>query len=211
MNTTKALLITLVLAATTSCGRGQGAPRVVPSSTSVPVDLVQICGDPNLLGVEIADISDGSSCGVDDPVQVYFVSGVELSTQPKINCKTARALRTWVDDGAQPSVESLNAYITKFRVVAHYACRTRNSQPGARISEHAKGNAIDIAGFTLSDGTVIDVEEHWRADDYGETLRRLYSTACGPFGTTLGPDADRHHQDHMHFDTADYRSGTYCR
>jgi len=27
----------------------------------------------------------------------------------------------------------------------------------------------------------------------------------------LGPEAARYHQDHFHFDTARYRSGSYCR
>jgi hypothetical protein len=42
-------------------------------------------------------------------------------------------------------------------------------------------------------------------------MRRAHKTACGPFGTVLGPNADRYHQDHFHFDTARYRSGSYCR
>ena len=32
----------------------------------------------------------------------------------------------------------------------------------------------------------------------------------GIFGTTLGPDGDRYHKNHMHFDTADQRNGPYC-
>jgi hypothetical protein len=42
-------------------------------------------------------------------------------------------------------------------------------------------------------------------------MRRMHRGACGPFGTVLGPEADRYHQDHFHFDTARYRSGSYCR
>jgi len=30
-------------------------------------------------------------------------------------------------------------------------------------------------------------------------------------GTVLGPEANRFHRDHFHFDTAEYRSGPYCR
>jgi len=39
----------------------------------------------------------------------------------------------------------------------------------------------------------------------------MHRAACGPFGTVLGPNADRFHQDHFHFDTARHRSGPYCR
>jgi len=153
----------------------------------------------------------GSACGISKPVEVHFVSGVALNEKPILNCDMARTLREWVDRGAQPSVRSLQARITSLRVISHYACRTRNSQRGGRLSEHSKGNAIDIAGFTLSDGSVVSVLEHWRNNKYGPVLRKMYSAACGPFGTTLGPNADRFHQDHMHFDTASYRNGAYCK
>ena len=42
-------------------------------------------------------------------------------------------------------------------------------------------------------------------------MRKMHRTACGPFGTVLGPDSDRFHRDHFHFDTAKYRSGPFCR
>ena len=195
----------LILTAAVSCGRRQSAPPI-------PAHLVQLCGDPGLAGVILPAIeASGSACGISRPVEVHFVSGVALNEKAILNCDTARTLREWVDEGAQPSVKALRARITSLRVVSHYACRTRNSQRGARLSEHSKGNAIDIAGFTLDNGTVVSVLEHWRSDKYEPVLRDMYSEACGSFGTTLGPEADRFHQDHMHFDTASYRNGAYCR
>ena len=53
--------------------------------------------------------------------------------------------------------------------------------------------------------------DHWSTYRRGRLLRRLHGGACGPFGTVLGPESDRFHQDHFHFDTASYRSGPYCR
>jgi hypothetical protein len=55
------------------------------------------------------------------------------------------------------------------------------------------------------------VLDHWNTGHKGRILRQLHQTACGPFGTVLGPEADRHHQDHFHFDTANHRGGAYCR
>jgi len=101
--------------------------------------------------------------------------------------------------------------VTSLKVAAHYACRTRNSRKGARISEHGKGRAIDIAAFRLDNGDEISVLDDWNSSRKGRILRRLHASACGPFGTVLGPDSDRHHQDHFHFDTARHRNGSYCR
>ncbi len=96
-------------------------------------------------------------------------------------------------------------------MIASYSCRTRNSKPGARLSEHAFGHAVDVSGVVLRDGTKLTVLDHWRSSRYGKILKAMHRAACGTFGTVLGPNADRYHQDHFHLDTARYRSGAYCR
>ena len=83
--------------------------------------------------------------------------------------------------------------------------------PGARISEHGKGRAIDISGFRLQDGTLITLRNGWNGKETGPLLRKMHADACGIFGTVLGPESDRFHLDHFHFDTARYRSGAFCR
>lgn len=200
-----AILAVVIFLTAVSCGKRQ-------SAHPVPEGLKVLCGDSEIIGLELPEITDStSSCGISQPVEVHFISGIKLNERPVLNCETAKTFRIWVDEAAQPAVRKARAQITDIRVVASYACRTRNSQRGAKLSEHAIGNAIDIAGFTFDDGTVISVLEHWRSDKYGPVLQDMYSRACGMFGTTLGPDGDRFHQDHMHFDTAGYRSGAYCR
>ena len=101
--------------------------------------------------------------------------------------------------------------LSGLRVAAHYACRTRNHQPGALISEHGKGKAIDIAALQLRDGSEISVLDDWGQGPKGRVLRQVHRQACGPFGTVLGPESDRFHRDHFHFDTARHRGGPYCR
>ena len=95
------------------------------------------------------------------------------------------------------------------KVAAHYSYRTRKNKAGAKISEHGKGRAIDISGLVLNDGRTISVLKGWHNAD-SKTMRSAHKKACGPFGTVLGPTADRYHQDLFHFDTARYRSGPYC-
>jgi hypothetical protein len=97
------------------------------------------------------------------------------------------------------------------RAAPHCPCRTRNNKRGAKISEHGKGKAIDISGFTLDTGRTITVAGGWRTGQSRKALLRAWRAACGPFGTVLGPNADRYHQDHFHMDTARHRGGNYCR
>jgi len=173
--------------------------------------LSRLCNNPALLGEVLDDISAGQ-CGIDNPVAVHVVAGVALSTPATLNCRTANTLADWVENDAQNAVKNLRSRITGMRVLASYACRTRNSQRGARLSEHALGNAIDIASFTLANGEEVSVEYDWRsAGKSGRAVRALHESACGPFGTVLGPDSDRFHYNHFHLDTAAYRSGSYCR
>lgn len=169
-----------------------------------------VCGDARLLGREIAPINGAGACGIARPVRITSVSGIRLSTGVRINCKTARAFADWTDSSAKPAAEVMGAPLTQMRPVASYACRTRNHKKGARLSEHAKGNAVDIAAFTFANSKKISVLNGWRGE--GSTyLRRVWKGACGTFGTVLGPESDRHHRDHFHFDTAKHRGGPYCR
>lgn len=171
-----------------------------------------VCGDPRLQGVPVGMVTGKiAGCGVADAVRLRSVSGVALSQHAVLDCTTARTLRTWVDKTLKPSVGRRGGGVARIRVAAHYACRTRNSQKGARISEHGKGRAIDISGVRLRDGTEIMVLTGWGSGKYGRLMRQLHKGACGPFGTVLGPESDRFHKDHFHFDTARYRSGSYCR
>lgn len=169
-----------------------------------------ICNDPAIQGSVIPSInSTVAGCGIENPVRVTAVAGVTLSQAATIDCETAQALGKWVTKSATPTFADRGG-LEQLQVAAHYACRPRNNRAGAKISEHGKGRAIDISGFTMKTGETITVLKGWNSKD-GQRLRALWRTACGPFGTVLGPNSDRYHLDHFHFDTARYRSGSYCR
>lgn len=172
----------------------------------------KVCNDPRIQGEVLEPITGArSGCGISAPVRITSVAGVTLSQQAIMDCRTARTLKTWMQSRMTPAIGNTGGGVAGIRVAAHYACRTRNSQKGAKISEHGKGRAIDIAAFQLQDGSEISVLKDWNRGRNGKVLRKLHASACGPFGTVLGPNSDRFHQDHFHFDTADYRSGSYCR
>jgi hypothetical protein len=171
-----------------------------------------VCNDPAIQGEVIGRVPGRiSGCGIENAVRVRSIDGIALSQHALMDCRTAGAIKTWLGGGMKPAVGSYGGGVAQLRVVAHYACRTRNNQRGAKISEHGKGRAIDIAGFQLSDGRTITVLTDWNKGQKGRILRQMHRSACGPFGTVLGPDSDRFHADHFHFDTARHRGGSYCR
>lgn len=171
-----------------------------------------VCGDIAIQGDSVGFVPGKlSACGIKNAVKVSSVSGVSLSNRALMDCRTAKALKTWVDEGLKPAVANKGGGVHQIKVAAHYACRTRNNQPGAKISEHGKGRAIDITGFRLRDGTRLTLLRDWDRRGTGAILRKMHHRACGIFGTVLGPDSNRFHQDHFHFDTAGYRSGSFCR
>jgi hypothetical protein len=164
-----------------------------------------VCGDRAIRGEKIKPITSSvSGCGVADPVRVTEVAGIKLTQAVTVECDTVIALKDWIDRAMRPAFG--NRDVVQLRIAAHYACRGRNNKRGARISEHGKGKALDISGFIFDDGTEWTISR-----DYNKQIRKAHQGACGIFGTTLGPGSDGFHEDHLHFDTASYRSGTYCR
>jgi len=194
--------VLMCVLALSGCGRSE-AVETPPIEGSV-------CGDPFIRGEAIGDVAGSGACGIENAVLVREVAGVRLSTPAQIECSAARALRTWVEEGVIPTVGDTGGGVQSLRVVAHYSCRSRNNQPGARLSEHSFGRAIDIAGIGLADGTEMTLLTDWDGR-YANQLRAMWRAACGPFGTVLGPESDQFHRDHFHFDTASYRSGSFCR
>ncbi|QQA45017.1 extensin family protein [Pelagovum pacificum] len=170
-----------------------------------------VCGDVAIQGEAIGAVAGPGACGVEGAVRVTSVAGVALSTPATIDCRTATALKTWVERGVKPAIGGEGGGVQGLRVAGHYVCRGRNNVAGARLSEHSFGRAIDISGIRLQSGEVISVLNGWNSSGDGAQLRQMHQSACGIFGTILGPDANAAHRDHFHFDTARYRSGSYCR
>lgn len=193
------------------------SPRPVPRPKAVPTvtrvaGARHVCGDAALTGRALPRITGKlKGCGIANPVQLTSVAGVRLSTPAIMDCQTAKTLKTWINTGLKPAVGRRGGGAAELKVAASYACRARNNLAGGKISEHGKGHAIDISAITFQDGTQVSVLKHWGKGQNGRLLARLHAAACGPFGTVLGPESDRFHKDHFHFDTARYRAGSYCR
>ena len=71
-------------------------------------------------------------------------------------------LKRWIDRGLQPAAaRNLDTRVTAVSVMSSYSCRTRYGRKGARMSEHAFANALDIGGFRLADGRRVSVLKDW--------------------------------------------------
>ena len=171
-----------------------------------------VCGDLAVQGERIGKVAGKiRGCGIAEAVRVRSIAGVTLSQTAVMDCQTAQSLKDWLVSTAKPALAGQGGGLVRLRVAAHYVCRTRNNRAGAKISEHGKGRAIDISAFRLADGSSVSVLNGWNAARTRDAMRLMHRGACGPFGTVLGPNADRYHQDHFHFDTARHRNGSYCR
>lgn len=206
------VLVLGLLLVLTGCGKARDrADETLDALRARFAGMGSVCGDPALIGESIGELEDTGACGIPNAIRLRAVDGVALSTPATINCRTARALKTWVTTAARPALAGQGGGLSGLKVAASYSCRTRNHQPGARLSEHSKGNAIDISALRLVDGSELTVLGDWHDRKNGPALKQMHRAACGTFGTTLGPGSDGFHEDHFHYDVAQHRGGAYCR
>jgi hypothetical protein len=91
--------------------------------------------------------------------------------------------------------------VVEIKQISAYSCRGMNGNPNAHISEHAFGNALDIAEFHLADGRVISVQHGWHGTPEEQGfLHDVQSAACNQFDTVLAPGANVYHYNHIHVD-----------
>ncbi len=163
----------------------------------------------------LSSIGGPKGCGIAAPVKVHALGAVKLSPAGQFNCTMTAALYKWVTDVVQPAARSrFKQPVVEIREFASYSCRRRGGvmKGPVRISEHAFGNAIDVAEFRLADGTRISVLKDWGGlsalfNRKAAFLREVHKKACGIFSTVLGPEANKAHRNHFHFDLG--RGGRY--
>jgi hypothetical protein len=144
-------------------------------------------------------------------VRLAAVAGVRLTRPVTLGCAAARALADWTEAVAAPAARArLGAALAAMTPWAGYVCRSVNDRPGAKLSEHALGRAVDLGVFHLEDGRALAVTAWTEGGDAAAFLRALWAGACGRFATVLGPEADVWHADHLHLDLAERRA-PYCR
>jgi len=140
---------------------------------------------------------------------VGAVGPVAVRPAATLACPIVSALDRWLAASVQPSAQRwFNARVVEIKQISAYSCRGMNGNPNAHISEHAFGNALDIAAFTLADGRRVTVKDGWRGlpEEQG-FLRDIQASACREFNTVLAPGSNVYHRDHIHVDLMRRASG----
>ena len=134
---------------------------------------------------------------------------VVMKPTATLACPIVSVLDKWLADSVQPAAQRwFGAAVVEIKQISAYSCRGMNGNSNAHISEHAFGNALDIAAFTLADGRRISVKDGWKGlpEEQG-FLRDIQGAACQQFNTVLAPGSNVYHYDHIHVDLMRRSSG----
>lgn len=159
--------------------------------------------------------ADGQ-CKVVNPVQISEIATpagtVKFPGTPTLNCVFAKQFTRWVADIAGPVVKAhTGEALAAISTGPGYECRNRNGDSTTKISEHAFGNAVDIAAFNLAGKKSLPVSDVAKTQNAeSRWLMALRISACGYFTTVLGPGSNEAHAEHYHFDLGIHgKSGNY--
>lgn len=166
------------------------------------------------LGAEFerrAAIDGPGKCGLSATYAITKVArGVSVSPETEMTCETALATARWVRQVVVPAARVFgnDVRLTGIRQASTYVCRNRNGQPEAKISEHARGGAIDVATFEFEGRENLSVVPEQRKGSAAMAFQKaVRAGACLHFTTVLGPGADAFHDDHIHLDLAKRHGG----
>jgi len=162
---------------------------------------------------ERAPVSDEANrdCGIDRPIMLQSpLPGVAIEGGALMRCDTARHLAHWLRDFVRPASALLPGQPRLVGLVAGstYQCRATVGNGGGKTSEHAFGNAFDIAAFRFDDGSTIEVAPRKDDGDLLESFQHaVRATACLHFATVLGPGSNAAHDNHLHLDIKARKGG----
>jgi Extensin-like protein C-terminus len=146
---------------------------------------------------------EGAPLGPSGTSRLLATGGpVEVKPAATLACPIVSALDRWIAASVQPAaMRWFREPVIEIKQISAYSCRGMNGNPNAHVSEHAFGNALDIAEFTLADGHRISVQYGWRgAPEEQGFLHDVQLAACEQFSTVLAPGANVYHYNHIHVD-----------
>lgn len=176
----------------------------------MPTEEVQCRDDLKSLGVsysDLAPIQDGGQCGIAYPVKVTAVGNVEMKPAATLTCAMAASFATWTRSELVPAARL--RYFSGVKAIhqgSSYSCRRIRGE--GVLSEHGKGNALDVMSIELNSGKEIDVRKPGLfAFRERSLLNTVRADGCSYFTTVLGPGYNYDHRNHFHFDIKNRRNG----
>lgn len=159
------------------------------------------------------EIDGPGICGLHHPFKVRGLADgtVTLNAAATLDCSMIPALNEWIKAVVQPAaLARFGEPVVELKTMGAYNCRGINNMSGAGLSEHAFGNAIDVAAFVLRSGRELSIMRGWKSPDDQERafLHEAHGGACGMFTTVLGPGSNVFHYNHYHLDLAMHGSAS---
>lgn len=140
-----------------------------------------------------------------------LASNIRTAVTPPatLACPMISTLDKWIMESVQPAARRwFRQSVVEIKQISAYSCRAMVGSASAHVSEHAYGNAIDIAAFILADGRKVTVKNGWDgAPEETGFLHDVQLAACDRFSTVLGPGYNVYHYDHIHLDLIRRASG----
>jgi len=195
------------------------APPAPPEPTPAPraptetaAEYSACLGRLRALGVAFSEetpIDPLGDCHVDRPLDVTSIgSGIAIEPEAIMNCAIAESLALWAANVVVPAARSV--LDAKPETILHgstYVCRPRNNAEGAKLSEHANANAVDVMSIAFADRDPIEIRARDSGEPEGEFQAGIRAGGCAYFTTVLGPGSNAAHATHLHFDLAKRRGG----
>ena len=148
-------------------------------------------------------------CGASDVVRLEGIMTpnsalVTVMPAATLRCPMAEAVAQWVRNDLGPAMAELESPLASLTTHGSYECRGRNNAASAKISEHGRGNALDLGPVRLANGSVADLSKKSTPRLFRQRVR---DAACRRFTTVLGPGSDPYHAEHIHVDLAERAHG----
>ncbi len=149
-----------------------------------------------------------NSCSIDNPVLVSALPGsVEVAPASLMACPVAESLARWMSEVVSPEAErQFQTTPNKLLIGTSYQCRDQRN--GAKLSEHAFGNGVDVMGFEFAKRPPVVIASQPENSPEASFQFAIQKAACPIFNTVLGPGSDAAHGDHLHLDLRQ-RKGDY--
>jgi hypothetical protein len=200
------------------------APATMPAVAPAAVVLssaednnalrTQVLASGHVVGEVLPPINDKGGCGIEAPLRleaIVLTNGAKVVLMPAVvmRASLASAVADWVRDDLAPAIAK-GDQLASIEGTGAYECRSRDRITGAKLSEHATGDALDLHALRTKNGKLFAIAQSKDDPSEAKSFRALMKrTACLRFATVLGPGADLYHQAHLHVDLAVRRNNMH--